>query len=71
MTKAASALRWLDALRSSRRQPQDDPADVGTAFGLDLSLSLIERPGSAAGAAPATARKGWLQRLRRRGNDAA
>jgi hypothetical protein len=57
--------RWFNGWRSPPRPQEDDPADMGTAFGLDLSLS---EP-AALPATPAERRPGWVQRLaeRRRG----
>ena len=59
MNKAAPSQRWFAAWRASERQVQDDPADLGTAFGLDLSLNeLVHEP------VPAPAqRPGWMRRL--------
>jgi hypothetical protein len=65
-SKAAQPQRWFHSWRSTPRPaPDTDPADLGTAFGLDLSLS---EP-AALPATPAERRPGWVQRLaeRRRG----
>ena len=58
MNKAVTSRRWFAGWRSAERPAQDDPADLGTAFGLDLSLNeLSHEP-------PAPARRqGWMQRL--------
>jgi hypothetical protein len=61
MDKAIHSRRWFAGWRSAERPAQDDPADLGTAFGLDLSLSeLSHEP------LPATPRPGWMQRLAER-----
>lgn len=60
MTKAAHSPRWFSAWRPAARPAQDDPADLGTAFGLDMSL--IE--GAAEPAPPPEPRpRGWAERL--------
>ena len=41
MNKAEQSNRWFSAWRSSPRPQETDPADMGTAFGLDLSLNLL------------------------------
>ena len=52
--------RWFSGWRSAER-PAPDPADFGTAFGLDLSLNELVH---AAPARPAASpRRGWMQRL--------
>ncbi len=69
MNKAAPAHRWFACWRATQRQVQDDPADLGTAFGLDMSLNeLIHEP---ARPAPSERRAGWMQRLARRGKSQA
>jgi hypothetical protein len=61
MNKAAPAHRWFAAWRAAPRPVQDDPADLGTAFGLDMSLNeLIHEPPMPP---PAARRAGWMQRL--------
>jgi hypothetical protein len=66
---AASPSRWFPGWRTAERPMQDDPADLGTAFGLEMSLNEAaaeaarEAP-SAAPAHPAGARRqGLMQRL--------
>ena len=58
MTKAVNSRRWFAAWRSAERPAQDDPADLGTAFGLDLSLNEMQHE-----PAPAERRPGWVRRL--------
>ena len=59
MSKAVNNQRWFAAWRTAPRQPQDDPADLGTAFGLDMSMMESQH------APPASAerRPGWVLRL--------
>ena len=60
--KTTTPTRWYHTWRSSARPaPDDDPADLGTAFGLDLSLPDVDTP-PAAVSRPAH-RTGWMQRL--------
>jgi hypothetical protein len=61
MNKVAPPHRWFAAWRGAARPPQVDPADLGTAFGLDLSLNeLIHEP---VAPAPAEQKAGWVHRL--------
>lgn len=55
MNKLAPSTPWYAPWRS-RAASQDDPADLGTAFGLDLSLQAQPTP------MPATPREGWVRR---------
>lgn len=58
--KAASPQRWFSGWRTSARPAQgDDPADLGTAFGLDMSMT--DPPADAP--PPAERRPGWVRRL--------
>jgi hypothetical protein len=60
MNKAAPSHRWFSGWRATERPAQDDPADLGTAFGLDLSLNeLVHEPPPA----PAPRCAGWVQWL--------
>lgn len=61
MSKTATPARWFSAWRPATRVVQDDPADLGTAFGLDMSLDdAVPAPA----AVPAERRStGWAQRL--------
>ncbi len=61
MSKRLPLVRWLSAARIDRRAPQDDPADMGTAFGLEMSLAEPAAPDAAAAPA-APARTRWLRR---------
>jgi hypothetical protein len=59
-SKTARPQRWFSGWRTSARPaPDTDPADLGTAFGLDLSMSEL------APLAPVLEerRPGWVQRL--------
>ena len=58
MNKPAAPNRWFSGLRAAERPAQDDPADYGTAFGLDLSLNALHEP-----VLPAKRSPGWMQRL--------
>ena len=60
MNKPANSTRWYQPWRRAEAQGQDDPADLGTCFGLEMSLSSQAAP--AKPAAPAR-RLGWVQRL--------
>lgn len=58
---ADSLARWLRQAAQGAPACEPEPADVGTAFGLDLSLLPCEAQAPAADdAAPPN---GWLQRL--------
>jgi len=59
-SKAVSSHRWFNNWRSgSRPSPDTDPADLGTAFGLELSMSEpLPLP-----VAISERRPGWMQRL--------
>ncbi len=59
-SKAVSSHRWFSPWRSGPRPvPDADPADLGTAFGLDLSMSeQAPLPASASERRP-----GWVRRL--------
>jgi hypothetical protein len=67
MDKSDAPRRWFGLWRAGEHAPQDDPADLGTAFGLDLSLSELcdELPSPPS---PVDGKAGWIQRmtLRRR-----
>jgi hypothetical protein len=66
MSKPVAPHRWFTGWRSAAaRAPQDDPADLGTAFGLDMSLGDETLPHAPPEPAPAAAGRspGWVQRL--------
>ncbi|MDO9092258.1 MAG: hypothetical protein Q7U99_06465 [Rubrivivax sp.] len=61
MDKATASPRWFSGWRTPVAPAQADPADLGTAYGLDMSLHELQ-------AAPAPAstvarQPGWMQRL--------
>ena len=61
MSKAETPQRWFEQWRPRARPTDIDAADVGTAFGLDLSLNeLTHAPQRSAATAP---QPGWLRRL--------
>jgi len=69
MNKAAPSNRWFSGWRGSQRPVEDDPADLGTAFGLDLSLKeLVHEPQPQE---PTARRPGWIQRLAARRKQSA
>ena len=58
--KAVNPQRWFRAWRDAGRPaPDTDPADFGTAFGLEMSMA--ETPAETAPAA--SRRPGWVRRL--------
>jgi hypothetical protein len=60
-----SPTRWYAAWRSRPVAPaHPDPADCGTAFGLDLSIPGDETPPRAAAPAPTGWRARWAWRRR-------
>jgi hypothetical protein len=63
MGKTEQSNRWFSGWRSSTRPQEEDPADMGTAFGLDLSLNVLhpETP-----PAPAARPASWVSRLTQR-----
>ncbi len=59
LPKAVAPQRWFARWRAERRWANGtDPADLGTAFGLDLSMMQ-----AAPEPAPAERRPGWVRRL--------
>jgi hypothetical protein len=62
MSKETTPNRWFQALRASPPPAEMDAADLGTAFGLDLSLNEIahEPPIKVKSA---ETRQGWVGRL--------
>ncbi len=68
MNKPAHPHRWFTGWRAAPRPVEDDPADLGTAFGLDLSMlpPAAEPPPEATRPA-----QGWVQRMTARRKPAA
>ena len=62
MSKETSPNRWFQAFRPSPQPVEMDAADLGTAFGLDLSLNEIAHE-PAAKIKPAASQPGWVGRL--------
>ena len=60
MTKAVTPHRWLQGWRAAKPSAQPDPADLGTAWGLDQSMG--NTPAEAPKASEAR-RPGWVRRL--------
>jgi hypothetical protein len=50
MNKAVTPTRWFSGWRTADRPMQDDPADLGTAFGLEMSLNETAREAACADA---------------------
>jgi hypothetical protein len=69
MNKPDSAPRWFSGRRATDHPAQDDPADLGTAFGLDLSLNELQHEPPAV--QPLWRKPGWVQRLAARRRPAA
>jgi hypothetical protein len=73
MSKAATPSRWFPGWRTAQRPMQDDPADLGTAFGLEMSLNEAAKEAAKEAAADAAQRapapsagarpRGLMQRL--------
>lgn len=65
MSNSTAPHRWFHAWRASPPPVAElDPADLGTAFGLDLSLHELRHEAQAA--ASTTGQPGWMSRLTRR-----
>jgi hypothetical protein len=64
MSHAAPTPRWYAPWRAAAAEKgvSIDPADVGTAFGLDMSLDTLV-PEDTPRSAPAADRPGWVERL--------
>ncbi|MBI5718369.1 MAG: hypothetical protein HZC37_11875 [Burkholderiales bacterium] len=60
MNKPATPPRWYQPWRASEGRVQD-PADLGTCYGLEMTLTAEPAPTKTA-AVPAR-RVGWMQRL--------
>lgn len=68
-SKAVIPQRWFSAWRSAgRRAPDTDPADLGTAYGLEMSM--LDTPAEPAAPA-ADPRPAWVRRLTARRHPAA
>jgi hypothetical protein len=66
MNQAPTPMRLFRFLRSrSKAPPQDDAADMGTAWGLDMSFDPPQETGEAAASVPPlpAMHRGWLRRL--------
>lgn len=61
MNKPALPYRWYAPWRAAAA-PQDDPADLGTAFGLDLSMAPPAGTASPTAAGTAARSSGWVRR---------
>ncbi len=75
MNKAVTPSRWFSGWRTAERPMQDDPADLGTAFGLEMSLNEAAREAAALGGVddradvptvPSVRQPGFMQRLKSR-----
>ena len=62
MNRSEAPRRWFGHWRATERAPRDDPADHGTAFGLDLSLSELAADPPAS-PTPLADRSQWMQGL--------
>ena len=66
MNKPLTPNRWFAGWRLAEREPQDDPADLGTAFGLDLSmqegLPVVPQAKAVEGDAPGRAQRWSVRR---------
>jgi hypothetical protein len=61
MNKPAHTHRWFSGWRSAPRPAEVDPADYGTAFGLDLSLHDVHT--EPAQTVVPKVQAGWVRRL--------
>ena len=62
MSKDLNPRRWFQGWRAGEAPAKMDPADLGTAFGLDLSLTQLAHD-PAPSPAPAARRASWVSRL--------
>ncbi|HSQ72274.1 MAG TPA: hypothetical protein VLM87_07610 [Rubrivivax sp.] len=60
MNKSDTSHRWFGSWRIVARPPLQDPADLGTAFGLDLSMSEEKNEPQPA---PPLVKSGWMRRM--------
>ncbi len=65
MDKTTAPHRWFSGWRAPAPAVDSDPADMGTAFGLDLSLHEMHQKTTPPGAA-VPRQAGWMQRLTER-----
>ncbi len=65
MSKADTNSRWYAPWRQASLADQDDAADMGTAFGLDLSVASEFPKSTEAPTTPAQepSRGSWIKRL--------
>ena len=63
MTKAATPHRWFSGWRQVPPAVDTDAADLGTAFGLDVSLNQIYQEPPPRATPAASRQPGWVQRL--------
>jgi hypothetical protein len=63
MDKAPPSHPWYRRRRTDTGHVSEDAADLGTAFGLDLSLRDAAEATVPLGASPQAARPGWAQRM--------
>jgi hypothetical protein len=59
-SKAVNLQPWFNVWRAPDAPAQDDPADMGTAFGLDLSM--LQGAAATPASVPAERRSGWVRR---------
>ena len=69
MNKADTPHRWYSGWRVSAPAVEVDAADLGTAFGLDMSLSELQH--DPLPAPPLARQSGWMRRLATRRKNAA
>jgi hypothetical protein len=60
MNKSTTEPRWYQPWRRPEARALEDPADLGTCFGMEVSLSA---QASAVKAVEPPRRLGWVQRL--------
>jgi hypothetical protein len=66
MDKPPPAQRWYQRRRKDPGHVPEDAADLGTAFGLDLSLGDQPPTAAAPTVQDGAAKPGWAQRVMRR-----
>ncbi len=65
MAKHNQSESWMNRLRSRDSRPGTDWGDLGTAFGLEMTLAPASEPTTAASShAPGGPSRRWWQRLR-------